>query len=281
MYDIIAVISSRYSDSIVCSDSNHQHVTFFDSHCHFDFPVFNKRRAKVWDECRANNIKGLVMPGVSPEQWDVIQQLSVKYEGLSMAVGVHPWWIKTLSKKNQDYITKLYEFSSQASCVAIGECGLDKMIDVSFSDQQDIFENHLKVACDMNLPLILHSRKAHNEILTLLARYRPKAGGVIHGFSGSIELAERYWKLGFYIGIGGVITYPRANKTRQAIEQLPLDAIVLETDAPDMPLNGYQGQDNSPLKVIEVAHSLAELRGQTIDVVANKTTENSRRLFNL
>lgn len=277
----MVVISNRYSDFIVHSETKYQQSTFFDSHCHFDFSVFNGRRRALWDECQAHGIKGLVLPGVSPGQWAEIQQLSTKYSGLSMAVGVHPGWINTLSVHAQDYIAALYAFSTQASCIAIGECGLDKMINTALNDQQAIFEDHVKVACDVNLPLILHSRKAHNEILTTLAYFRPKAGGVIHGFSGSLELAQRYWALGFYIGVGGVISYPRANKARQAIKALPLDALILETDAPDMPLNGYQGQDNSPLRVIDVAHHLAELRGQTIAVVANKTTENSQQLFNL
>ncbi len=120
-----------------------------------------------------------------------------------------------------------------------------------------------------------------NETLQLLARLKPAGGGVIHGFTGSLDLARQYWALGFYLGVGGSITYPRANKTRQALASMPLESLLLETDAPDMPLNGFQGTPNSPLKIVNIAQALAALRTETIEDIARQTTENAHQLFNL
>ena len=137
------------------------------------------------------------------------------------------------------------------------------------------------MAVEHQLPLILHGYGAHNELLQILGRYRPEAGGVIHGFSGSRQLAEQYWKLGFYIGVGGTITYERARKTRNAIKELPLEALLLETDAPDMPLSGEQGLDNTPLNLPAIASELAHIKGESVDTVVRQIALNTRQLFRI
>ena len=224
-----------------------------------------------------------MIPGTAPERWSGAYQLSEQFPGIHMAVGVHPWWLGDLEQGglDRDLSVALGRYLGTAVCVAVGECGLDKMIPASLEAQQVVFEQHLQLACDTRSPLIIHVRKTHNETLRLLQRYRPAAGGVIHGFSGSIELARQYWALGFYLGVGGGITYPRARKTRQAVAELPLEALLLETDAPDMPLQGYQGQPNSPLQVIAIAAELARLRQQSPETIAQQTTANARQLFKL
>ncbi|RYZ90248.1 MAG: TatD family deoxyribonuclease, partial [Moraxellaceae bacterium] len=136
-------------------------------------------------------------------------------------------------------------------------------------------------AQDIAMPLIIHCRKAHNELLQQLKHYHFEAGGVIHGFSGSYDMAMQYWSMGFRLGIGGTITYERANKTRQAVKRLPLESLVLETDAPDMPLHGKQGEPNSPVNIIAIAQMLANLRGESLEIIAAQTTLNAQQLFKI
>jgi TatD DNase family protein len=255
----------------------------FDSHCHFDFSVFAEKRVAIWAECQRQSIDRLLIPGIYPEQWSQIDSIAQQLSGISMAVGVHPWWIGEMQslQLTPQQLDVMHRYLQLPRCVAIGECGLDKLIDTSIEQQTVVFEQQLQLSCDVYKPLIIHVRKTHNEMLQLLLRYRPKAGGVIHGFSGSIELAQRYWQLGFYLGVGGAMTYPRATKTRAAIKAMPIEALVLETDAPDMPLAGFQGQANSPLRLPLVAAALAVLRNDSMDNIAYATTNNACRLFQL
>jgi TatD DNase family protein len=260
---------------------------FFDSHCHFDFADFDQDREQVWRDCNERGIQHLMIPGVAPEQWQAAADIAGQYKNIVIGVGLHPHWVqKDLAiDSHEDYLfqlkAQLKNNIHQQECVAIGECGLDSFIETSMDLQQHVLVVHLQLAQEIRLPLIIHCRKAHNELFALLQEYDLPAGGVIHAFSGSYELAARYWAMGFRLGIGGTITYGRAQKTRTAVKQLPLDAILLETDAPDMPLSGKQGERNSPVNIIEVAKALADLRGETLATIATQTTRNAQTLFKI
>lgn len=268
---------------------------FFDSHCHFDFVEFNADRAALWRACNAQGITQLLMPGVSPDQWQTAAQLCVQYAGLCYAAGIHPHWIERqpwfqtdsnnlLDMAVREKIAALiqHEFIQSVhsvNCVAVGECGLDKMIATSLELQQQLLTIHIDVANQLHKPLIIHCVRAHNELIALLKKSKAQVGGVIHAFSGSYEVAQQYVDLGFYLGIGGTITYERAQKTRAAAAKIPLECVVLETDAPDMPLYGKQGQRNSPEYIPQIAQVLADLRGISVDEVAATTCSNTMRLF--
>jgi TatD DNase family protein len=267
-------------------------MNFFDSHCHFDFVEFDEDRKAVWETCQSLGVTGLVIPGVSPEQWKKAVMIAEAHSGIYYGVGLHPWFIKDIGNldalQNDEAQTaslceqirqQLIISAQQPKCVAIGECGLDALIETPLPLQQLILDVHLQVANELSMPIIIHCRKAHNEMLKCLGAQKIKAGGVIHAFSGSIDLAKQYWALGFYLGIGGSITYERANKTRQTVRQLPLEALLLETDAPDMPLNGKQGQRNSPTNIPEVAQVLADIRGDSLMHIAQQTNANVQKLF--
>lgn len=272
-------------------------MLFFDSHCHFDFVEFNTDRTVLWHACNALGITHLLMPGVTPDQWQTAAQLCARYDGLFYAAGIHPHWIEQqlwfqkdigglLDTATQEKITALihHEFTFSAKvgathCVAVGECGLDKMITTPLELQQQLLAIHIKVANQIRKPLIIHCVRAHNELLALLKKSKVNCGGIIHAFSGSYEVAQQYVALGFYLGVGGTITYERAQKTRTAVAKIPLEFLVLETDAPDMPLQGKQGQRNSPEYIPEIAKVLAELRGVTIREIADMTRSNAERLF--
>lgn len=253
-----------------------------DSHCHFDFADFDGRRDSLWQACLDADVQALIMPGVEPAQWQRMQALTQQLPGTYYAVGLHPWWIERSGLTVDQLQQQLRDWLDQyPEVVAIGECGLDGGLNVPVDNQIPFLDAQLALAKDCQLPVILHGYKAHQPLLERLKRYGLANGGVIHGFSGSLELAMSYWRLGFRIGVGGTVTYPRASKTRKAVTGLPLEALVLETDAPDMPLHGYQGQPNSPVKVAEVAQCVAELRGESVELVCEKTSQNSLALFGL
>ena len=257
-------------------------MTYLDSHCHFDFDAFDGRRQTLWQACQQAGVSGMIIPGVSPGQWPRVFALTAQLQGVYGALGLHPWWVaEWLAKGQLELASAMAELLQHPRCVAIGECGLDAAIELPLAQQLPVFETQLQLARDANLPVIIHARRSHNPTLELLGRYRLSRGGVIHGFSGSLELAQQYWRLGFRLGVGGTITYSRAKKTRRALAAMPLEALVLETDAPDMPLSGCQGKANSPLQIPAVAQTLAELRGQSVADIARQTTQNTRQLFNL
>ena len=177
-------------------------------------------------------------------------------------------------------LDELLDFGSQC-CVAIGECGLDGKVGIPEWQQETMFIGQVELAKNHNLPLVLHGHRAQNRLLQLLKRHKFMGGGILHAFSGSYQQAMQFVELGFYIGIGGVITYPRANKTRKAISQLDLDFMVLETDAPDMPINGLQGFANHPKNLALILHCLSELKGNDEQLIADIVWNNSLSVLKL
>ena len=261
-------------------------MSLIDSHCHFDFDAFAPDRADVWQRCRERGIDRLVLPGIHIAQWRSLFALVNSDPQWFGAVGVHPWWAKDLAlspeRLQQAVVERVRKESAHTGrCVAVGECGLDANIDTPMDLQLAVLRPQLAAACELELPLILHSVKTHSELLALLKEFRPPRGGVIHAFSGSLEVAREYWKLGFYLGIGGTITYERAAKTRRTVSEVPLESLVLESDAPDMPHAGHQGQRNSPEYLPAIAQTLADLRGIPVAEVHAQTRKNTERLFNL
>ena len=267
---------------------------FVDSHCHFDFPAFDQDREALWEHCRALGIRQLLVPGVEPAQWQRACSCAERFNGLYYSVGLHPWFIEAALAGHEQSVDDWERgLSDQAEaylkhprCVAIGECGLDKTIATPLDLQLDILNLHLSWCKKWQMPIILHCVKAHTELLGVLKKHQvqmPRSAltkfGVIHAFSGSPEIAMEYHKLGFCLGAGGTITYERARKTRRAFASLPKEAIVLETDAPDMPLHGRQGSRNSPEFLPEIASVLADIRGVNVADIARDTEKNFEQVF--
>lgn len=261
-------------------------ITLFDSHCHFDFPEFDADRDFIWQECLASGIKGILLPGVTPDQWLRTERMCHQNPGWHYSVGIHPHWTAAVGLKSTEHLELLNQLRQEVlrhlqspRCCALGETGLDELIETPRHLLEYLLIWHLQLAIETNKPVILHSVRAHHYLLPILKQYRPARGGVVHAFSGSYEIAKQYWDAGFYLGIGGTISYERAAKTRAAVQKMPLESLVLETDAPDMPLQGFQGQRNSPQQLMAVAGCLAQLRSQPIETVAQQTTDNAHRLF--
>lgn len=246
-----------------------------DSHAHLDFPEFDEDRAEVL--CRALNsgVNQFIVPGVSVATWPRARALAQAYDCVSVSYGLHPYFIAQSEDFTEDV---LLQWASSFECIAVGECGIDAT-QPNLPKQMEIFEQHISVANKTQKPLIVHHRKSHHHIMSCFKRVKPEFGGTIHAFSGSLQDAEKYINLGFKLGCGGTISYDRANKTRKVFEQIDLKHIVLETDAPDMPLHGYQGQRNDPSRIANIAAILAELRQLDVEEVVKVTAQNTRDVF--
>ena len=233
--------------------------------------------------CWQRGVTRILVPGTQASKWQRQLDLCLAHQScqstiLDCSLGIHPYFLDTYQEDQLKQLEKLVR-DNQATVVAIGEIGLDFAIPVPADVQIKVFERQLALAIDFDLPVIIHHRKSHNEIIARLKRFRPSRGGVIHAFSGSQQEAETYLELGFLLGVGGTITYPRAVKTRTTLSQVPLTSLVLETDAPDMPINGRQGQRNSPEYLPEVLSHLSELRQQSKEKIRKVTSENFMRMF--
>ncbi len=251
-----------------------------DSHCHFDFPPFLDDPGHYLLEAQKVGVSMLIVPAIGRSNGEQIASLSETFAQIRYALGLHPYYIHSHCDNDLSWLeTALAERDDK--CVAVGECGLDFAIENPKNEQQlYLLEQQLALAEAHNLPVILHCRKAHNELIRILNRFKG-VNGVLHAFSGSYEQGKALIDRGWFLGIGGTITYERARKTREAVKKLPLDAMLLETDSPDMPLFGYQGQANLPSRLPLVAQMLAQLKQQDVEKVKHQTTQNSRRLFRL
>lgn len=255
--------------------------SFVDTHCHFDFPPFMDAIEASLASANQAGISDIIIPTVSVDNFERVWHLAHNYSQLHAAMGFHPLYLNVFQEQHVEILSS-YLARHSDKCVAVGEIGLDLyMQEPLFELQQRVLIEQLKLAKQFDLPVILHSRKSHDQLVAILRRYCVPARGVVHGFAGSLSQAQAFIKLGYFIGVGGTITYERANKTRQAIAQLPLTSLVFETDAPDMPVSGFQGEPNRPERIQWVFKSLCELRHESPDEIAEQLYKNSLSLFRL
>lgn len=254
---------------------------FIDTHCHFDFPPFTgDESASLQRACEAG-VGSIIVPATEAANFSRVLALADNYPPLFAALGLHPIVIEHHSDDCLDQLQQALDKRPQ-KLVAVGEIGLDLYRDDPQFDQQEwILEAQLKLAKRYELPVILHSRRTHDKLAMHLKRHALPRTGVVHGFSGSFQQAERFVQLGYKIGVGGTITYPRASKTREVMAQLPLESLLLETDAPDMPLNGFQGKPNRPEQAVRVFDVLCELRPEPEDEIAEVLLNNTYALFSV
>ncbi len=253
-------------------------MRFTDTHCHLDFPDYDQDREAVLASAAQRGVRRLLVPGFSAARWQAAPQGVIQDVRLVRALGLHPY---CLDDHEDDHLVQLDSGLRQrdASVVAVGEIGLHKPAG-NMARQVDLLESQLELARCHDLPVILHQHGAHNEMIRSLKRVPPKAGGVVHAFAGSREMAEAYHAMGLFLGLGGVITYPRAAKTRRAVAAMPLEALLLETDGPDMPLCGYQGRRNTPAQIPAVFRALCAVSGiSDRSAAARQLEHNADRLL--
>ncbi len=272
-------------------------ASLYDSHCHLDFDAFEGDRDEVWARALEAGVTRAFVPGYDVAQWRRLPDLRSRYLGLSVGVGLHPFALQTNSEATSpapDLEQLLADAVERVGAVAIGECGLHGPHKETFAFQEQVLRVHLRLAHDLGLPLVLHAVHAHARMLELLrevfassklstsaAASRARGApfrGVVHAYSGSLELAGEYLKLGFSVAFGGAITRPGHRRARAAAATLPLEALLLESDAPSAPLQGGP-QRNEPASVRVVATALAALRGISEEEVARVTSDNAEALF--
>ncbi|OEY66678.1 TatD family hydrolase [Marinobacter sp. X15-166B] len=248
-----------------------------DAHCHFDFPQFDGRRAEVWRQAQAAGISRLVIPGVRQADWARVRTVADSFAGVDYCLGIHPWYI---AEHDERALAELEELVTAAppGLVAIGECGLDR-VRGNLAQQQPWFEVQVDLAMAANLPLVIHSVRTHDEVCALLRRKSVSVPVLVHGFAGSYQQAAQLIDLGCLLGVGGVITYPRARKTAAALARVPLASLVLETDAPDMPPAGCAPGANTPLNIPRIFTALAALRPEPAAEIERQLRANVRRLY--
>ena len=249
-----------------------------DSHSHFDAAEFDADRAAAHARATAAGITAQVVPAVDAAGWPNLKAVCAELPGLYPAYGLHPMY---LDAHRPEHLTDLRGWIERERPVAVGECGLDFFVEgLDAGTQQLYFDGQLRLAREFDLPVIVHARRAVDAVI---ASVRRDGGlrGVVHSFSGSAEQAAQLHKLGFLLGIGGPVTYERANRLRGLVAVMPLEQLLLETDAPDQPAANHRGERNEPAYLTKVLEVVAELRGVPADVVATATTANAERLFNL
>ncbi|GAB3355169.1 TatD family hydrolase [Lysobacter tyrosinilyticus] len=253
-------------------------MLLIDSHCHLDAAEFDHDRDAVIARARQAGVARQIVPAVDAAGWPKLRDVCAHDPGLFPAYGLHPMY---LDAHRDEHLSELREWIERERPAAVGECGLDYFIEGLDRDTQShYFEAQLQLAREFDLPVVVHARHAVDAVIAAIRKVG-KLRGVVHSYSGSLEQAQQLWKLGFLIGLGGPVTYDRANRLRKLAASMPIDFLLLETDAPDQPDAGIRGQRNEPARLAEVLSVIAQLRGEEAAAVAAATTANAERLFRL
>lgn len=250
----------------------------FDAHCHLDFDSFDADREAVFERAHAAGVSRFMVPGTTRRRWENVLALSER-DDVVASLGLHPFF---LDEHAEGDIERLAEALDQhPHLVGIGECGIDARFEATLDQQWALFEPQLQLAKQRRLPVIVHCVHADDQVAKRLRQLDLPAGGLIHAFGGSAQQARRFLDLGYMLGLGGAVTYDRAKRLHRAVQSLPDDGFVLETDSPDMPLCGRQGQRNEPSCLPRTLDAVAALRSQERDRIAANAWANTRQLFRL
>ena len=253
-------------------------MRLIDSHCHFDNPAFDHDREQLLRQMTPLGITDVIFPATTAAGWPRLKQITDSSPHYHASYGLHPMFMQQHTPKHS---AQLRTWLEQEVTLAIGECGLDFFIpNFNQPEQEKLFLQHLTLARDFDLPLIIHARKSLDVVLKHI-RHIGNLRGVIHSFSGSPQQADQLIAAGFYLGIGGTVTYERAKRLHKVVRYIPEERLLLETDAPDQPDSEWRGKRNEPNRLPVIAQAIADLRQTSIEHIANVTTENAVRLFAL
>lgn len=252
-------------------------MELIDTHCHLDVEEFDHDRPAILDHCRGLGVSRIIVPGLFADQLPRLEAVCRTDPLLLPAPGYHPIYLERFEPAQ---LAQLEQVIERLRPPAIGEIGLDYFIEgLDRGGQQRLFEAQLRIAKAVRLPVLLHVRKAHDQVLATLRRLHFAEGGIAHAFNGSEQQARQFIDLGFKLGFGGVMSFERARKIRQLAATLPAEAIVLETDAPDLPPASHAKGRNSPEYLPEILAVLAQLRGETAAQLAALTSANARAIL--
>ncbi|MDL5366229.1 TatD family hydrolase [Xanthomonas sp. NCPPB 2654] len=249
-----------------------------DSHCHLDADEFDGDRAEVIARAQAAGVAVQIVPAVTAAAWPKLRDVCAAAASLYPAYGLHPLF---LDQHRPEHLPLLGEWIARERPCAIGECGLDFFVEgLDHAEQQRYFAGQLQLAREFDLPVIVHARRAVDAVI-LAIRKVGRLRGVVHSFAGSPEQARQLQSLDFLIGLGGPVTYDRAQRLRRLAAKMPLQQLLLETDAPDQPDASIRGERNEPARLRTVLDTIAALRGQPAAEIAEQTTRNAQQLFGL
>ena len=250
-----------------------------DTHAHYDDGQFDADREELLGSMKEGGIGLIVNAGSTVASWDKIVELTEKYPFVYGAVGVHP---DEVGELDEEKFLRMAELLDRDKIVAVGEIGLDYYWDKEKHDlQKEWFVCQLGLAREKEMPVIIHSREAAADTFEIMKQHAAGMKAVIHCYSYSPEMAREYVKMGYYIGVGGVVTFKNAKKLKQVVQEIPLESIVLETDCPYLAPVPYRGKRNCSLYLPYVAEQIAELKGTTVEEVIQQTEKNSRELYGL
>ncbi|MEI7429368.1 MAG: TatD family hydrolase [Betaproteobacteria bacterium] len=254
-----------------------------DTHCHLDAAEFAEDRDAVVLAARAVGVSKIIIPAVSPKNFTAVRDCCLRYSLCFPAYGIHPLY---LNRVDEDDLVGLKEWLITEAAglkrpVAVGEIGLDFFEpDFDAARQEHFFIQQLKIAREFDLPVLLHVRRAVDQVLKCLRRIKVR-GGIAHAFNGSRQQADEFIRLGFKLGFGGAVSHPGSSRIRSLAASLPINSIVLETDAPDMPPRWLTGGRNEPGELLQLAEVLADLRSESLEQVLKATGENALEIFHL
>ena len=256
-------------------------MRYIDTHTHLDFPDFDADRAPLLQRCSALGVERLIILGVCQSNWARLWQLVEHDRRLFAAFGLHPVYLEEHQPAHLDELAqRLRNVAEHPQCCAVGEIGLDYYLpELDRERQQTLLEAQLELARQADLPVLLHVRRAHADMISLLKRHRPPRAGIVHAFAGSLEEAREYIKLGFKLGLGGAATWPQARRLQRTVAALPAHSLVLETDAPDMAPSFHAHQRNSPEYLPRICAELAALRSEPPEAFARACLHNTCEVF--
>ncbi len=251
----------------------------FDSHAHIDDKRFNEDREEVIARAAAGGLEGILNAGADMFSSARAVELAARHAMVWAAVGIHPHDAKDAREEDYD---KLAAWCALPKVVAVGEIGLDYHYDLSPRDvQQAVFVRQLDLARSVGKPIIIHDREAHADVVATVKREGKGLAGVFHCFSGSVEMAREVLKLGFYVSVGGPVTFANANKLHAVVKAVPPERLLIETDCPYLTPVPFRGKRNEPAHVRYVAETVASLLGMAVEDLAAATTANTKRLFGI
>lgn len=251
-----------------------------DAHCHLDFPEFDADRDQVLVKARAAGIRQIILPATTAKRWGGLLKLASTDPQLYPCLGLHPMLMTQHRPEDLDALKQALQLNPQV--VAVGEIGIDfwhHSSDQQQAAQKQLLDAQLDLAKAFDLPVVLHCRKAMDFLIQQLRKKHLACGGLVHAFSGSLQQAQQLVDLGFRLGLGGSLTYPRAKRLRQLACQLPATAFFLETDSPDMPLAGQQGLRNEPANIVKLLECWADLRQTPAKELAEVLQNNLQQTF--
>jgi len=258
-------------------------LTLTDTHCHLNMPPLSDNPEAVLTRAANRGVTRVIVPAYDEPTWPEVAALGT-IPKVYLAFGIHPWVAHQVPPAAllKEFQKRLANQLISENAIAVGEIGLDtKVEDCGLPEQLPLLETQLALAADLGLPVILHCRGAFEELLTAVNKHQGKIRGVLHAYSRGTELAERFIAAGLHIAFGGAVTRDRAKRVRKAAASLPLDKIVLETDAPSIGLDGVLPVETEPGHVRDIAEAVAALRDESLETIAEVTTNNACRLFNL